>query len=91
MLENIIISSCGLEVASPNTPFTVAAICKVSRIGYVILCGMVEAEIDTFIESPAETNSTNCTMVAILYIEYFHHNLSSKCYVHFKSLEMFNY
>ena len=63
----------------------------VSGVGYVILCEMFEAERDAFIGSPAEMHSTSSIMIAILYIDYFHHILSSKYNVHFESLEMFNY
>ena len=78
-------------VANPGTVLTVAAIQTISGIGYVILCGMVEAELDAFIRNPTEMYSTNFIMITILYIEYSHHILSSKYNLNVESLEMFNY
>lgn len=66
-----------MVVASPDTVFTVAVIHKISSIGYVVLCRMVETEMDAFIGCTPEMNSTNFIIIAILYIEYFHHIISS--------------
>ena len=37
-----------MVVASPDTVFTVAVVHKISGIGYVVLCGMVETEMHTW-------------------------------------------
>lgn len=78
-------------VANPDTVLTVAAIHMISGIGYVILCGIVETEMDAFIRNPTGMRSTNFIMIAILSIEYFHHVLPSKYSLNIESLEMFNY
>lgn len=66
-----------MVVASPDTVFTVAVIHKISGISYVVLCGMVVTKMDAFIGCTPEMHSTNFIMIAILYIEYFHHIISS--------------
>jgi hypothetical protein len=55
MFENPTISFCGLIVASPNTPLTMAVMYMASQIGYLTLHGMFAEEKHGFIGNPAET------------------------------------
>lgn len=79
-------SSCGLAVEGPNKTLTVAAMHMTSGIGYVTLCGMVEATRDGFRGSLAEMHSV--PLGEQYYIKY---HLLSRKYNLYQSLEMLNY